>query len=84
MGWTAQQRRLAIAILVIVVIVVIGVLGYRSWKKKHPDGFGDLDGWPTATTFGNLADTNPYGNYADGLQTFYPTFDEDNAYWTRA
>ena len=45
---------------------------------------GDDDNWPQAGSFGAYADTFPYANYADGLQTFYPTYDEYNPYWTRA
>lgn len=46
---------------------------------------GDLDGWPTATTFGNLPDTNPYGNYAGHVDMYWPTYLEgayQDMYWT--
>ena len=50
---------------------------------KKPEGFGGMD-WPQADTFGAMADTFPYGNYADGLQMYYPTYDEYAALWTRS
>ena len=45
---------------------------------------GDTDNWPGSGTYGALADTFPYGNYADGKAMFYPTYDEYNPYWTRS
>ena len=39
----------------------------------------DVDHWPTSGTFGNLADTNPYGNYAEGLQMLYPSYEEEDS-----
>lgn len=57
----------------------------RPYAKSGAEGFsGDDDNWPQAGSFGAYADTFPYGNYADGQATFYPTFDEYNPYWTRA
>lgn len=48
------------------------------------EGF-DGENWPQTGTFGATADTYPYGNYADGLQMFYPTFYDQqyNHYWSR-
>jgi hypothetical protein len=46
----------------------------------------DLDHWPSAGTFGSLPDTNPYGNYAGGIDMYYPTYSEgavQDMYWTR-
>ena len=52
---------------------------YRCGKGNppHRDGFtGDIDHWPTSGTFGNTADTNPYGNYAGHIDMYYPTYSE--------
>jgi hypothetical protein len=55
----------------------------RDRRALH-EGFGGED-WPQAGTFGATGDTYPYGNYADGLQMFYPTFYDQqyNHYWSR-
>jgi hypothetical protein len=59
----------------------------RRYPRYPRAGFtGDLDHWPTAGTFGNLADTNPYGNYAGHRDMYYPTYDEGyvtDMYWTQ-
>jgi hypothetical protein len=88
MGWTKREEYL-LAVLIVLTIVFIAYTYHRyKWTKDNcicsrPDGFsGDLSGWPTAGTFGNLADTNPYGNYADGQVMFWPTYDERNGYWS--
>jgi len=51
------------------------------------EGFAADDGhWPTAGTFGNLADTNPYGNYAGHVDMYYPTYYEgyvEDVLWTK-
>jgi hypothetical protein len=47
---------------------------------------GDDDGWPSAGVIGNLADTNPYGNYAGHVDMHWPTNSEgyvQDLYWTR-
>lgn len=47
---------------------------------------GDLEGWPQAGTFGALADTYPYANYAGNVDMYYPTYSEgyvEDLYWTR-
>lgn len=57
----------------------------RRMKKGRHEGFGgDDDSWPQAGTFGNMSDTNPYGNYADGRNMFYPSYNERAPYWTRS
>jgi hypothetical protein len=57
--------------------------------KGHADPLrdrfaADSGHWPTSGTFGNLADTNPYGNYAGHADMWYPTYNEVNSYWTRS
>jgi hypothetical protein len=91
MGWTKNERYLTAVIIVLIVVFAAFAWRHNAWMKKYcvcrkGDKFsgGDLDGWPTSGTFGNLADTNPYGNYADGRAMFWPTYDERNGYWTRS
>jgi hypothetical protein len=53
--------------------------------KKRAEGFsGDIDGWPGAGVFGNTGDTNPYGNYAEGREMYWPTNAEFAPYFTRS
>lgn len=97
---TPQQMQAALLATIVVLLLVIigGTLHHRAWMAKHcvcghqkpglrsppREGFGDSDNWPGSGTFGAMADTFPYGTYADGKSTFYPTYDEYNPYWTRA
>ena len=56
----------------------------RRMKKASREGFGgDEANWPQAGTYGNMSDTNPYGNYADGRVMFWPSLNERAPYYTR-
>ncbi|MFA6166971.1 MAG: hypothetical protein WC700_10160 [Gemmatimonadaceae bacterium] len=89
----AAQRKLLIAILIVLVIAVAGYAWYhQAWMKKNctcqskSNFTSDLDGWPGAGTFGNLADTNPYANYAGGVDMYWPTYSEgayQDLLWTK-
>lgn len=60
-----------------------GARGHRV----HRDHFsGDEAGWPGSGVIGNLADTNPYGNYAGHVDLYWPTYSEgayQNLYWSQ-
>jgi hypothetical protein len=58
----------------------------RGCVAEGKDNFMATFDWPTDGSYGALADTYPYGNYADGIATFYPTYEEQdqNKYWSRA
>lgn len=59
----------------------------QAYRCGGREGFnGDEAGWPGAGTFGALADTYPYGNYAGGIDMYYPTFAEGllvDQYWSK-
>lgn len=73
MGWTKNEQYLTAVIVVLIIVFSAYIWRHNLWMKKHcvclkpkGDGFsgGDLEGWPTSGSYGNLADTNPYRNYA--------------------
>lgn len=49
---------------------------YPRSTERFAGGDGDADNWPEAGTFGALSDTYPYGNYAGGVEMWYPTYNE--------
>lgn len=88
----ASSRNLLAALLVLLIILTVGYAVYHQrWMKKNctctkSTFTSDLDGWPGAGTFGNLADTNPYANYAGGVSMYWPTYSEgavQDLLWTK-
>jgi len=80
-----SDEKYGLALLIVLVIVVIIYYVHKHfYGKGGKASFGDLDGWPGSGSFGNQADTNPYGNYADGQARYWPTMNQYAPYWTSA
>ena len=52
-------------------------------KAAKKERLGEMN-WPQSGSFGNVADTYPYGNYA-GYDPGWPTYNgpDDHHYWTQ-
>lgn len=95
--WTKQQMTIALVVVVAIGLAAyFGYRkmhekkgGFRVFGHEYPrdfrmrkDSFGDQDNWPGSGVFGNLSDTNPYGNYADSQSMYWPTMFEYGPYYT--
>lgn len=89
MAYSKEHALAAIVVLAIVVVVAVHLKKKNDLPKMHFAACGegmkgnraarsrftsDSDNWPQAGTFGALADTYPYGNYAGGVEMTYPLY----------